>query len=170
MYFNTYLFNFSAGCAPGTYIYLATEECIDCVKGFYAEDEYSSSCTACPPGMSTAETASSSLADCIGMLYVIHLYVYRKLPFSSNVNYVQNILYHLGLYDKLQFPYKQNVNICMPPRRRVGGHIKLPLSIRPSGYRYMVCPANSTYSFRATALIFSRMFIHIMEVCMSTGF
>jgi hypothetical protein len=33
----------------------------------------------------------------------------------------------------------------------------------------IVCPANS-YSFRATALIFCRMFIHIMEVCMSTGF
>jgi hypothetical protein len=34
----------------------------------------------------------------------------------------------------------------------------------------MVFPANSSYSFRATALIFCRMFIHIMEVCMSTGF
>ena len=34
----------------------------------------------------------------------------------------------------------------------------------------MVCPASSSYSFRATALIFCRMFIHIMEVCMSTGF
>jgi hypothetical protein len=34
----------------------------------------------------------------------------------------------------------------------------------------IVCPANSSYSFRATALIFYRMFIHIMEVCMSTGF
>jgi hypothetical protein len=34
----------------------------------------------------------------------------------------------------------------------------------------MVCPANSYYSFRATALIFCRMFIHIMEVCMSTWF
>ena len=34
----------------------------------------------------------------------------------------------------------------------------------------MVCPANSSYSFRATALIFCRMFIHIMEVCMFTGF
>jgi hypothetical protein len=33
----------------------------------------------------------------------------------------------------------------------------------------MVCPANS-YNFRATALIFCRMFIHIMEVCMSTRF
>jgi hypothetical protein len=43
-------------------------------------------------------------------------------------------------------------------------------SVRPSGYRYMVCPAISSYSFGATALIFFRMFIHIMEVCMSTGF
>jgi hypothetical protein len=44
--------------------------------------------------------------------------------------------------------------------------------VRPSGYtgRYMVCPAISSYSFGATALIFCRMFIHIMEVCMSTGF
>ena len=28
----------------------------------------------------------------------------------------------------------------------------------------------SSYSFKATALIFCRMFIHIMEMCMSTGF
>jgi hypothetical protein len=60
--------------------------------------------------------------------------------------------------------------ICMPPRRRVGVHINLSLSVRPSGYRYMVCPAISSYSFGATALIFCRMFIHIMEVCRSTGF
>ena len=33
----------------------------------------------------------------------------------------------------------------------------------------MVFPANSSYSFRDTALIFCRMFIHIIEVCMSTG-
>jgi hypothetical protein len=38
------------------------------------------------------------------------------------------------------------------------------------GYWNMVCPANSSYSFRATALILCRMFIHIMEVYMSTGF
>ena len=42
--------------------------------------------------------------------------------------------------------------------------------VRLSGYRYMVCLAISSYSFGATALIFCRMFIHIMEVCMSTGF
>jgi hypothetical protein len=41
--------------------------------------------------------------------------------------------------------------------------------VRPSGYRYMVFPAIS-YSFGATASIFFRMFIHIMEMCMSTGF
>jgi hypothetical protein len=58
--------------------------------------------------------------------------------------------------------------VFMPPRRRVGGHINLPLSVRLD--RYMVCSAISSYSFGATALIFCRMFIHIMEVCMSTGF
>ena len=61
----------------------------------------------------------------------------------------------------------------MPLRQRVGGHINLPLVrpfVCPSGYRCMVCPAISSYSFGATALIFCRMFIHIMEVCMSTGF
>ena len=34
----------------------------------------------------------------------------------------------------------------------------------PSGYRYMVWLAISSYSFGATALIFCMMFIHIMEV------
>ena len=57
-----------------------------------------------------------------------------------------------------------------PRDEELGRHINLPLSICPSGYRYMVCPAISSYSFGATALIFCRMFIHIMEVCMSTGF
>jgi hypothetical protein len=50
-----------------------------------------------------------------------------------------------------------------------GGHINFP-PVCPSIYRYMVCPAISSYSFGATALIFCRMFIHLMEVCMSTGF
>jgi hypothetical protein len=36
--------------------------------------------------------------------------------------------------------------------------------VRPSGYKYMVCLAISSYSFGATALIFCMMFIHIMEV------
>jgi uncharacterized membrane protein len=34
----------------------------------------------------------------------------------------------------------------------------------------LICPAISSYSFGTTAIIFCRMFIHIMEVCMSTGF
>jgi hypothetical protein len=37
------------------------------------------------------------------------------------------------------------------PATKGGGHINLPLSIRPSGYRYIVCPAISSYSFGATA-------------------
>ena len=71
----------------------------------------------------------------------------------------------------------RRVQVFMPPWRRVGGHINLPpvcpfvcSSVRPSRYRYMVCPAISSYSFGATALIFCMMFIHIMVVCMSTGF
>ena len=64
---------------------------------------------------------------------------------------------------------RKDPDVFMPLRWRVGGHINLP-PVRPSGYRYMVCPAISSYSFGATALIFFRMFIHIMEVCMSTWF
>jgi hypothetical protein len=57
------------------------------------------------------------------------------------------------------------------PATKSGGILIYPCpSVRPSGYRYMVCPAISFYSFGATALIFCRMFIHIMEVCMSTRF
>jgi hypothetical protein len=57
-----------------------------------------------------------------------------------------------------------------PTTKSRGGILIYPCpSVRPYGYRYMVCPAIS-YSFGATALIFCRMFIHIMEVCMSTGF
>ena len=78
----------------------------------------------------------------------------------------------------MNFILSNTGRLFMPPRRRVGGgDINLPPvrpfvrpSVRPSGYRYMVCPAISSYSFGATALIFCRMFIHIMEVCMSTGF
>ena len=64
-----------------------------------------------------------------------------------------------------------NLKVVRAPEiRRVGGILIYPLFVRSSGYRYMVCPAISSYSFGATALIFCRMFIHIMEVCMSTGF
>jgi hypothetical protein len=58
-----------------------------------------------------------------------------------------------------------------PATKSRGGILIYPFpSVRPSRYRYMVCPAISSYSFGATALIFCRMFIHIMEMCMSTGF
>ena len=43
-------------------------------------------------------------------------------------------------------------------------------SVCPSGDRYMVCSTIFSYSFGATALIFCKMFKHIMKVCMSTGF
>ena len=46
--------------------------------------------------------------------------------------------------------------------------LSVPPSVRssvcPSGYRYMICLAISSYSYGATALIFCMMFIHIMEV------
>jgi hypothetical protein len=65
---------------------------------------------------------------------------------------------------------KKSGFLC-PRDKESGGILIYPCpSVRPSGYRYMVCPAISFYSFGATALNFCRMFIHIMEVCMSTGF
>ena len=52
-----------------------------------------------------------------------------------------------------------------------GGILFYPCpSVRSSHLVCIVCPATSSYSFRATALIFCRMFIHIMEMCMFTGF
>jgi hypothetical protein len=47
-----------------------------------------------------------------------------------------------------------------PATKSRGGILIYPCpSVRPSRYRYMVCPAISSYSFGATALIFCRMFI-----------
>ena len=98
----------------------------------------------------------------------------------SGVRFNQSLVFYVMFFYRSLFVL---LSFFMPPRRRVGGGILIyPLSvrlsvhpfvhpfIRPSGYRYMVCPAISSYSFGATALIFCRMFIHIMEVCMSTGF
>ena len=50
----------------------------------------------------------------------------------------------------------------MPPRRKVGGHINLPLSVRPDIDTWFF--QLSSYGIGATALIFCMMFIHIMEV------
>jgi hypothetical protein len=58
------------------------------------------------------------------------------------------------------------------PATKSRGHINLPLSVRSSvrsSVRILI-HSLSSYSFGATALIFCRMFIHIMEVCMPTGF
>ena len=75
-----------------------------------------------------------------------------------------------NILSELRVKIKSTIPIFLCPRdEESGGHINLP-PVRPSEYRYMVCPAISSYSFGATALIFCMMFIHIMEVCMSTGF
>jgi hypothetical protein len=101
---------------------------------------------------------------------------HKKDPnlFLTSIVKSQNlVLYNLG--KNWRKKYIKVLPICtifMPLRRRVGGGgiLIYPLSVCPSWYSYMVCLAISSYSFGATALIFCRMFIHIMEVCMSTGF
>ncbi|CAG2241797.1 unnamed protein product [Mytilus edulis] len=52
------------GCAPGTYLLKAAEECKECAIGYYQDEEYQASCKQCPTGMSTEDVGSSSLADC----------------------------------------------------------------------------------------------------------
>ncbi|XP_076075711.1 uncharacterized protein LOC143046433 [Mytilus galloprovincialis] len=53
-----------SGCAPGTHLLRATEECKKCAIGFYQDEEYQASCKQCPTGMSTENVGSSSLSDC----------------------------------------------------------------------------------------------------------
>jgi hypothetical protein len=71
----------------------------------------------------------------------------------------------------MQYNIGKFMFLCPRNKEWGGGDILIYpcLFVRPYGYRYMLCPAIS-YSFGATALIFCMMFIHIMEVCMSTGF
>ena len=84
---------------------------------------------------------------------------------SQPSSFIALLLYIITTIVKLELV---SFKLVMPPRQRVGvGILIYPC---PSGYRYMVCPAISSYSFGATALIFCKMFIHIMEMCMSTGF
>ena len=49
------------------------------------------------------------------------------------------------------------LSVCLSVRPSVRSFV------RPSWYRYMICLAISSFSFGVTALIFCRMFIHIME-------
>jgi hypothetical protein len=96
--------------------------------------------------------------------------LYLMCCFGSNPLYMDfspiNILF-------CSVPFVVQLCYCLDflfyvPATKSRGHINLPLSVRssvrPSGYRYTVYPAISPYSFGATALIFCRMFIHIMEV------
>ncbi|CAC5361884.1 unnamed protein product [Mytilus coruscus] len=53
-----------SGCAPGTHLLKAAEECKDCAIGYYQDEEYQASCKQCPTGMSTEDVGSSSLSDC----------------------------------------------------------------------------------------------------------
>jgi hypothetical protein len=76
----------------------------------------------------------------------------------------------LNLIEKVKSIYIKQAKIKFLLIPTYSCHLKDFNFVHPSGYRYMVCLAISSYSFGATALIFCRMFIHIMEVCMSTGF
>jgi hypothetical protein len=87
-------------------------------------------------------------------------------------NYIQETKrFDLLFIHNLLIIFYRNYFIYYDPATKSSeGILIYPLSVRPSRYRYMVCPAISSYSFGATALICFRMFLHIMEVCMSTGF
>ena len=110
----------------------------------------------------------------------LNLHICKKTTTKKQIDKITKVTEKPVIYVKLEKKvcpaldnYGQSCfvrNDLYAPTTKSWGHINLPLSVRPSRYRYMVCPAISSYSFRATALIFCRMFIHIMEVCMSTGF
>ena len=99
--------------------------------------------------------------DVIGFLY--NLFYEIVMHFSW--------LFHMsrwGIFDGNVRRWLSLVVLC-PCDEESGDILIYPFpSVRPSGYRYMVCSAITSYSFWATALC--RMFIHAMEVCLSTGF
>ena len=87
-----------------------------------------------------------------------------SIAISCHLTRVDFFSYFCNIY--MEDFYSNNSHferILLCPRDIVGAHINLPLSISSS-------VRISSYSFGATALIFCMMFIHIMEVCMSTGF
>ena len=81
---------------------------------------------------------------CYQFLWIVHFWM--PLRYSLNIYYAPAMKSQRGI---LIYPCP---SVCL------------------SGYRSMVCPAISSYNFGATPLIFCRMFIHIMDVCMFTGF
>ena len=111
----------------------------------------------------------------IDLIFGMTMRVYNhKLQINFEIHFGWMIFGQLtavGLWNLAK--YLVVTTFLCPHDEKSGGILIYPCpSVRPSGYtgRYMVCPAISSYSFGATALIFCRIFIHIMEVCMSTGF
>lgn len=60
---------FVVGCAPGKY--LKDDECLECQKGYYQDEEYQVSCKICPVGYSTANRGSTSSLECKGTCITI---------------------------------------------------------------------------------------------------
>ena len=95
-----------------------------------------------------------------------HIMLYQVVTIGTD--YIDSCKYDIyDIWYDHSHENMENINFFMPPRQRVGGGdilIYPSPSICPSAYRYMVCPAISSYSFGATALIFCMMFIQVMEV------
>ena len=82
----------------------------------------------------------------------------RKNPTKAEFQNLNFLIFHLIL---MQF--------FMPPWQRGGeGHINLPLSVRPDIDTWFVRLSPTVLELQL--LILCRIFIHIMELCMSTGF
>ena len=83
---------------------------------------------------------------------------YLPLQFRSyNFNILKDVYTHIMYYAWSQeFDFHQIFSKWQV--------VELSHFVRPSGYRYMVCPAISSYRIGATALIFCMIFMHIMEV------
>ena len=60
--------------------------------------------------------------------------------------------------------------LCPRDEESGGGHINFPLSVCPSGYRYMVCSAISSYSFFHTSCIKGTWFVRLLLQFQSYSF
>ena len=98
--------------------------------------------------------------------YYVKLFFKKKTYFRVDVKvYYHNAIASSYIAQLTACCLLFNECLLCPRDEESGGILIYPCpSVRPSGYRYMVCPAISSYSFGATALIFCMMFIHIMEV------